>query len=86
MWPAALQRHCLQVCIHAAVGESSLPHQTSDSLEARLVELFEVRVRHRRLGRDALARLVPEHLREEIQTVYAELGRDGGEGDLVVTQ
>ena len=80
----------LHVCtVHAAVGESSTgrsTHQASDGLEARLVELFEVRVRHRRLGRDALARLVPEHLREEIQTVYAELGRDGGEGDLVVTQ
>ena len=52
-------------------------------MEARLVELFEVRVRHRRLGRDAVAGLVPEHLREEIQAVCAELGRGGGEGDLV---
>ena len=41
----------------------------SGGLEARLVELFEVRVRHRRLGRDAVAGLVPEHLREEIQAV-----------------
>eukprot|EP00051_Salpingoeca_urceolata_P034199 m.23969 g.23969 ORF g.23969 m.23969 type:complete len:384 (-) comp7346_c0_seq1:76-1227(-) len=74
-WDKNYRKHCKNE-IRNGVTNIATAHGVSSCLETRLVEVVKVRVVQRCLGTDTLRRLIPAHLRHEVEALRAKSGHN----------